>query len=237
MEEPQLTKKEKRELAKEEKRKTKQSDVWSSRIKNIFIILAVVLGAWYLFKYLGTTTTPGGLQTKFEEYASEIGLDVNKFKEDIKKDEFSDRIQGSITNANQLGVNSTPTFYLNGSLIENPRGVDAFSTLIDEGKETDYSYQQEESDRVWGSETAKVTLIEYADFQCPACATYYPIVKELKEKYPEDLRVVFRHFPLITIHKNAFPSAIAAEAAQEQGKFWEMHDILFEKQGEWSDLR
>lgn len=83
--------------------------------------------------------------------------------------------------------------------------------------------------------SSKVTLIEYADFQCPACASYHPLVKELEREFPNDLLVVYRHFPLPQ-HKNAVMASVAAEAAGKQGKFWEMHDVLFEKQTEWSDV-
>lgn len=93
-----------------------------------------------------------------------------------------------------------------------------------------------ETDWTHGSAEAKVTLVEYADFQCPACAAYYPSVKALKEKYGEagKLRTVFRHFPLVQIHFNAALSAQAAEAAGKQGKFWDMHDKLFEGQEMWA---
>ncbi len=82
-------------------------------------------------------------------------------------------------------------------------------------------------DHVKGPTNAKATLIEYSDFQCPACAAYFPIVKQLQETFPQDLRVIYRHFPLTQIHNNAFDAARAAEAADLHGKFWEMHDILF----------
>ncbi|HXW00571.1 MAG TPA: peptidylprolyl isomerase, partial [Anaerolineae bacterium] len=75
--------------------------------------------------------------------------------------------------------------------------------------------------------------IEYADFQCPGCAGIFPSVEKLKADYGDDLRVVFRHFPLISIHDKAKISAEAAEAAGAQGKFWEMHDLLFERQSQW----
>lgn len=92
-------------------------------------------------------------------------------------------------------------------------------------------------DWIKGNPEASVTLIEYADFQCPACASYHPIVKQLTSEFPDDLRVVFRHFPLVNIHPNAMSAAKAAEAAGAQGKFWEMHDLLFEKQAQWSNER
>jgi protein-disulfide isomerase len=94
-----------------------------------------------------------------------------------------------------------------------------------------------EGENIKGDEEATATLVEYGDFQCPACATYYPIVKQLSEDFPEGLRIVYRHLPLVSIHPNAMPAAKAAEAAGVQGKFWEMHDILFEKQQEWSGDR
>lgn len=82
-------------------------------------------------------------------------------------------------------------------------------------------------------ENAKLTIIEYSDFQCPACEAYHYIVNRLAEEYSDSVRIVFRHFPLVTIHPNAFNAARAAEAAGKQGKFWEMHDKLFENQGDW----
>lgn len=85
-----------------------------------------------------------------------------------------------------------------------------------------------------GNENAKAVLIEYSDFQCPACGSYYPLVKALHEEFGDSLLVVYRHFPLSQIHENAEPAARAAEAAGTQGKFWEMHDLLFERQKEWS---
>lgn len=86
-----------------------------------------------------------------------------------------------------------------------------------------------------GDTGAPVTLIEYADFECPACAEYAPIVKQLLSDFPGKLRQVYRFFPLINIHPNAIPAAKAAEAAGKQGKFWEMGDMLFAKQQDWAD--
>jgi len=78
----------------------------------------------------------------------------------------------------------------------------------------------------FGPKNAKVTIVEWSDFQCPFCARALPALKEIKEKYPKDVRVVFRHQPL-PFHQNAQISAEASMAAHEQGKFWEMHDKMF----------
>lgn len=85
-----------------------------------------------------------------------------------------------------------------------------------------------------GNPEASVTLVEYSDFQCPACGQFYPYVKQLLADYPDSIRFEYRHFPLINVHPQAVPGARAAEAAAQQGKFWEMHDKLFENQTVWS---
>ncbi len=85
-----------------------------------------------------------------------------------------------------------------------------------------------------GPESAKVTLVEFGDYQCPTCGFYHPVVLELLKRYPQDLRLEFRHFPLIAIHQNAMAASVAAEAAGEQGRFWEMHDLLFAHQDRWA---
>lgn len=90
------------------------------------------------------------------------------------------------------------------------------------------------ADHVFGSRDQKVVLIEYGDFQCPACASAFPVLKEVKEKFKDDLTFIFRNNPLTAIHPNARVGAAAAEAAGLQGKFWEMHDLLFQNQNAWS---
>ncbi|MBI5913558.1 DsbA family protein [Candidatus Azambacteria bacterium] len=90
-----------------------------------------------------------------------------------------------------------------------------------------------ENDTVKGARDAKTVLIEYSDFQCPACAAYQPLVKQLAQDFEGKIAVVYRHFPLPQ-HKHAKLAAYASEAAGKQGKFWEMHDMIFETQKEWS---
>ena len=90
-------------------------------------------------------------------------------------------------------------------------------------------------DHVRGPADAPVTLVEYGDFQCPYCGDAYPVVRELEDRFGESLRFVFRHMPLDDLHPRAPAAALAAEAAGAQGRFWEMHDRLFEHQLELSD--
>jgi protein-disulfide isomerase len=85
-----------------------------------------------------------------------------------------------------------------------------------------------------GNPTAPVTLVEFGDYQCPSCGGFHPVVKELMRREGDNLKFEFHHFPLIQIHANALPASKAAEAAGEQGKYWEMNDLLFAYQTRWS---
>lgn len=86
-----------------------------------------------------------------------------------------------------------------------------------------------------GSDSAKVKLVEFSDLQCPACLAAEPVVKKIRSTYPDQVQLIYRHFPLPQ-HSHGREAANFAEAAGEQGKFWEMHDKLFETQAEWSSL-
>lgn len=91
------------------------------------------------------------------------------------------------------------------------------------------------SNHVTGKNQKKVTLVEYGDYQCPACGQYYPLVKQLTETYSNDIQFQFRNFPLQNIHPNARAASRAAEAAGKQNKYWEMHDLLYQQQDSWKD--
>jgi len=93
-----------------------------------------------------------------------------------------------------------------------------------------------EDDHVQGPDDAPITFIEYADFECPACSGLTGLRQYLRDRYGDDLRFVYRHLPLTSIHDKAIITAEATEAAAAQGKFWEMHDLLYERQQEWSAL-
>lgn len=96
-----------------------------------------------------------------------------------------------------------------------------------------------DNDPIIGNPNALITIIEFSDFQCPFCARFHiQTLPTIMEEYIEkgDVKLVFRDFPLQNIHPNAVPASVAAECANEQGKFKEMHDILFERQNEWSNL-
>jgi protein-disulfide isomerase len=90
-------------------------------------------------------------------------------------------------------------------------------------------------DHVSGNAAAPITLVEYGDYQCPYCAMAYAVVKELQRELGDSLRLVFRNMPLANVHPHAEAAAEAAEAVAEQGRFWEMHDLLYENQRDLGD--
>jgi len=85
-------------------------------------------------------------------------------------------------------------------------------------------------DHISGNLEAPLELLEYGDYECPYCGAAHPVVKDIQQKLGKDLKFVFRNFPLAKIHRHAFSAAVATEAAGLQGKFWEMHDLIFENQ-------
>lgn len=117
--------------------------------------------------------------------------------------------QGQVagTNTNQAVTNTAPT--------SDPPHYDIAITA---------------DDHVKGDNNAKVTLVEYSDFQCPYCSRVKPTIDKILEDYKGKVKLIFRHFPLTSLHANAEKAAEASECASEQGKFWEMHDKLFENQ-------
>ena len=138
--------------------------------------------------------------------------------------------------------------------VNNPNAFEVASTAVagtsigvvdpvqDFGDDVVYQFDAQIDDRlrlrpddhISGSATASVVLVEYLDFECPACRAYHPLVASLKATYPDDLMVVSRHLPLEDIHPHARAAARASEAAADQGMFDEMADLLFDGQPEWS---
>jgi protein-disulfide isomerase len=88
----------------------------------------------------------------------------------------------------------------------------------------------DDRDHIQGPADAAVTLVEYGDYECPYCGAAYPIIKEVQARIGATLRFVFRNFPITTSHPHAEQAAEAAEAAAVQGRFWQMHDVLYENQ-------
>lgn len=103
-----------------------------------------------------------------------------------------------------------------------------------DSNKTGESDSAEPTNHIKGKADAKVKLVEYGDFQCPACGSYYPVVSQVITNYQDKISFQFRNLPLTQIHQHALAAARAAEAADKQGKFWEMYDMLFSNQQSWS---
>jgi len=91
-------------------------------------------------------------------------------------------------------------------------------------------------DHIYGNPDSNVMLLEYGDYQCPGCGNLHPIMKQLVEDNKNDVKLIFRNYPIVNAHPNARAAAAAAEAAGLQGKYWEMHNKLYESQQDWSFL-
>jgi protein-disulfide isomerase len=123
-----------------------------------------------------------------------------------------------------------------GSLVvlSNSKKVDVSS--VDSNKiQTASEASGNIADHVFGKADSKVIFVEYGDFQCPGCGGMHPTIKTITEKYKDQMTFVFRNFPLTQIHPNALVAASAAESAGLQGKYWAMHNMLFENQASWKN--
>jgi protein-disulfide isomerase len=206
-----------------------------------------------------------------EKYATEIGLDMAKFKKDIDDPATKKRVEADMDLAKKVGAQGTPNFFINGRPVRGAVPFEQFKKVIDDdlqrGKKLQekgvaagkvfaalmkgegkglgtptpptpppripigseiYKIEPGDAPQIGGKEP-KITLITFSEFQCPYSGRAKGTLEELKKTYKDDLQITFRHYPL-PFHNNAMPAAIAAVAAAEQGKFWEMHDKLFANQ-------
>lgn len=112
-----------------------------------------------------------------------------------------------------------------------------FSKSSTEVEEVDQAQLAGSARLAIGPESAPVTIVEFSDFQCEYCAIAAPAVKQVLAQNPDNVRFIYRHFPLMSIHQHAQLAAQASEASLEFNKFWEMHDLLFARQADWSKMQ
>lgn len=120
-------------------------------------------------------------------------------------------------------------------VFSNSGDTDSQSTTSTDDGSTSFSAEVESGDWIKGNPDAEIVLVEFGDFQCPACANWVTVTEEVVKEFGDHIAFVFRHHPLKSIHPNAQLSGQAAQAAGQQDKFWEMHDKLYETQVEWSE--
>lgn len=97
-----------------------------------------------------------------------------------------------------------------------------------------YSAEDVKREKMKGSPSAKLKIVEYSDFQCPSCSNGAKIINDLFKKYPDDISIEFNAFPLTTIHPHALTASVFAECAARQNQFWAFHDFVFETQKDWA---
>jgi protein-disulfide isomerase len=214
-------------------------------------------------------------QTKVDDMARAIGLDMDKFQKDVSSPEVAQIIRDDQSQAQKLGANGTPHFFINGARINGAQPYEAFKNIVDaqmkranqvlaSGVSRSNLYETLVKDGLTapapqaqqpqreppaqarnvdpgdgpaiGGKKPKVTIVEWSDFQCPFCSRVEPTLKQIRDTYKDDVKLVWRNEPL-PMHPNAMPAAKAAMAAAKQGKFWQMHDLMFAHQTELSEAR
>ena len=146
---------------------------------------------------------------------------------------------GEATETESGAAESTPADPVDTETLDAAEPVETPDTTADGPSDSimlDDPMVVRDRDHKLGPDGAAVTVIEYADFQCPGCASFAPVLKQVAAQFPDDVQIIYRHFPLTSIHPLATKAAEAAESAASQGKFWEYNEALFAQQGEWSKL-
>lgn len=209
-----------------------------------------------------TATKEGPLSVNsIKTYAKELKLNTKNFNKCLDEGKYADKVKEDMKYGEELGVKGTPAFFINGKFLGGAYPFEYFKEIIDlelEGKGKslkEYSktlqdaYGEDATQRsfdfaaktvevgqssIKGDVNASVTIVEFSDFECPYCQRHFTQTNaKIIEEYVNSgkVKMVFKHYPL-AFHSSAQKAAEAAECANEQGKFWEMHDILFTKGSE-----
>ncbi len=174
-------------------------------------------------------------------YAQQLHLDVPSFQKALESGRFRPVIEDDRAMARGLGISSTPAFFINGQSFIGQLSASRLNAAIDQALNPTASATVSAPSAVSvanldlsrapvrGQPQAAVTIIEFSDLQCPFCASVTPTLRELMKQYPDQVRWVFKNFPL-DFHADSPLAHAAALAAERQGKFWEMHDLIFANQ-------
>jgi protein-disulfide isomerase len=207
-------------------------------------------------------TPVGSLKTVFTGYVQQLGLDTDKWVQCAANQATADFINNQIKEGAQLGVTGTPTFFINNKMLVgaqpfsvlkevidaelngSPTTIDGYSDTIKAMASQDPPYFKILDTKpditgaeIEGSKDAKVMVVEFSDFQCPFCERWYQDdLPQLRKMLGPDVALAFLNFPIPQLHPNAGTAAMAAQCAAEQGKFWQMHDLLFSNQAAWQGL-
>lgn len=170
--------------------------------------------------------------------AEKLSLDKNKFNSCLDSGEKAPLVAKDLDEGSTAGVNGTPAFFVNGRLLSGAQPFSEFKKVIDEELSGAASGVTRQTAGVGdlpvlGKESAKVTLIEFSDYQCPFCGRHFDQTEgQIQKEYIDTGKVKFyyRDFPLSSIHPGAQKAAEAARCAGDQNKYWEYHDLIFQNQ-------
>lgn len=174
-----------------------------------------------------------------KSYAQKLGLDTGKFNSCLDSGSKAVLVKNDLDDGAKAGVNGTPAFFINGRLISGAVPFEQFKTVIDEelsgsAPATTQRVTVGDGDLpVLGKQDAKVTLVEFSDYQCPFCGRHFTQAEgQIKKEYIDTGKVKFyyRDFPLSQIHPGAQKAAEAVRCAGDQNKYWEYHDLVFQNQ-------
>lgn len=165
------------------------------------------------------------------EYARQLHMNMPLFQNRLESGYYRVAVERDMALADALGVEGTPTFFINGQKLTGTQTAARLEEMISETKDpgetkADPSYLDLKDAPVRGPASAPVTIVEFSDLQCPFCAHVAPILEQLLAKYPGEIKWVFKNYPL-DFHLDSPLAHQAVLAAGEQGKFWEMHDLVF----------
>lgn len=197
----------------------------------------------------GETEQPGAIKPNadklatdlFKAYAKDLGLNEQEFSQCLDENEKTQEIQKDYQDGAAAGVEGTPSFFVNGQQIVGAQPYSAFKDAIEKelGKDKTKLTIDVTGEPSLGKEGAPVTVVEFTDYQCPFCVrAFSDTYPQLRKDYIDTGKVkyVIRDFPL-PFHSNAQKAAETANCAQDQGKYWQMHDKLFEQQANWEGAR
>lgn len=185
----------------------------------------------------------GGV-TQLKQWASDLKLNRSTFDTCLDSGAKMQKVQNDLAEGTRYGVSGTPAFFVNGQSLVGAQPFSAFQAAIDRALNGDVvadagaqaaavdpkvAIQLTADDHVRGNANAPITIVEYSDFECPFCSRAHPTVEQIRSTYGNDVKIVYRHFPL-SFHPQAQKAAEASECAADQGKFWEFHDKVFENQ-------
>jgi len=188
----------------------------------------------------------------FIAYAKQLKLNTNDFTSCLTSEKYAQAIKTDMELGRSLQVRATPTFFINGRILVGSQPYSVFKELLEQelsSRRTSLPVEAASTPArttiakgtlpILGKNSAPVTIVEFSDFQCPFCRSFFMnTYPKLKKDYIDSgkARLLFRHFPIPATHPNAPKAHEASECANEQGKFWEYHDLLFREQQIWSTL-